>query len=234
VTATSFSVPEDALPYWKERLASHRVDAVEAETRFGESALVARDPSGLAIELVATHRDRRVPWSGSGIDHASAIRGLHSVTVASRSVARTIAFMTDILGFAEEGTEDGRTRLTINGNVPGHIVDVLDGQLGTSGSGGMGTVHHVAMGVVSSADQLQMRERLLSQGFVVTPVQDRQYFQSIYFREPGGVLFEIATSAPGFTLDEPGDALGRLLKLPSWEEEHRATIEAGLAPVILP
>jgi glyoxalase family protein len=175
-----------------------------------------------------------VPWTGADVASGEAISGIHSVTLTSRAAASTIDFMTNVLGFVARGDEDGRSRLTVGGDTPGHIFDVVDAHGRQGGINGLGTVHHVAMAVRSSSEQLEMRERLLKVGVMVTPVQDRQYFQSIYFREPGGVLFEIATSAPGFTADESVEALGRLLKLPAWEEPNRSTIEAGLAEVSHP
>jgi glyoxalase family protein len=193
-----------------------------------------RDPSGLVMELVAGSRDARAPWTGAGIGHVAAIRGIHSVTLASRTLASTLEFMTDTLGFTIAGVDAGRTRLTVNGDRPGHTFDVMDAHGQQPGVNGLGTVHHVAMAVATSTEQLMMRERLVRAGVPVTTVQDRQYFESIYFREPGGILFEIATSQPGFTLDESEEQLGRLLKLPSWEEANRSAIEAGLDMVKAP
>jgi glyoxalase family protein len=234
VTATSFSIPTASLGYWLDRLQTRGIDAVAATRRLGDPVLTLRDPSGLVMELIETSRDTRAPWTGAGVAAAEAIRGVHSVTLASRAVASTLDFMTSVLGFTIEAVEDSRTRLSVGGSQPGHYFDVLDAHGHRPGINGLGTVHHVAMAVTSAQDQLLMRERLTTLGVMVTPVQDRQYFQSIYFREPGGVLFEIATSAPGFAADEPVDALGRLLKLPSWEEPNRSTIEAGLAEVTHP
>jgi glyoxalase family protein len=234
VATTSFSVPADSLPFWSERLARLGIEAEAAPTRFGETALVLRDPSGLSLELIAGSRDTRTGWTGAGITGTEAVRGIHSVTLASRAPASTLEFMTDTLGFAVAGIDAGRTRLTVNGDTPGHIFDVVDAHGRQPGVNGLGTVHHVAMAVATSVEQLAMRERLVRAGVQVTPVQDRQYFESIYFREPGGVLFEIATSQPGFTLDEPEEALGRLLKLPSWEEANRSAIEVGLDVVTAP
>lgn len=235
VTATAFSVPPGSIEWWRERLLSRHIDvSVSPARRFSEPVLNVVDPSGLAIELIETDRDNRSPWITSEVDAASAIRGIHSVTLTSRAHALTVEFMTNTLGFVVLQRQDGRARLAVGGDGPGYIFDVIDGQGRTPGVNGLGTVHHVAMAVRGADDQLAMRERLLAAGAMVTPVQDRQYFQSIYFREPGGVLFEIATSAPGFTHDEPVDELGHALKLPSWEESQRATIEAGLSPITLP
>lgn len=234
VTATAFSIPPGSVEEWRERLQARHLNAtVSPIRRFDAPVLNVVDPSGLAFELIETDRDNRQPWTGS-LDAAQAIRGIHSVTLTSRAQALTIEFMTGTLGFVLLQEEDGRVRLAAGGDTPGHIFDVLDGHGRTPGMNGLGTVHHVAMAVANSDEQLAMRERLLAAGIMVTPVQDRQYFQSIYFREPGGVLFEIATTAPGFTFDEPVDQLGQALKLPEWEERNRTTIEAGLSPVTLP
>lgn len=234
VTAVGFSVPADAIAFWRARLTAGGFTVEPAAARFGEAGVTVRDPSGLVMEMVGEDRDGRTPWTGGGVPEASAVRGMHGVTITSRAADRTIEFMTSVLGFAAAGTDGARTRLTIGGDGPGHIFDVIDGHGTQPGVNGLGTVHHVAMAVATSVEQGLMRERLVRLGAMVTPVQDRQYFESIYFREPGGVLFEIATSEPGFTLDEPVDDLGRLLKLPSWEQSHRREIEAGLAPVIHP
>jgi glyoxalase family protein len=234
VTATAFSIPPGSITFWRERLQARGIEVSVSGRRFDEPILVARDPSGLVMELVETTRDTRTPWTGADVGPAEAIRGVHSVTLSSRAAASTIAFMTDVLGFATRGEEDGRSRLVVGADAPGHMFDVIDAHGRQGGINGLGTVHHVAMAVSSAAEQLVMRERLLKVGVMVTPVQDRQYFQSIYFREPGGVLFEIATSTPGFMADEPVDALGERLKLPSWEEHNRSAIEAGLAEVTHP
>ncbi len=231
VAATSFSVPPGSLDTWCARLSTRGLDIGTASDRFGEPVVSMRDPSGLVMELIATDRDGRRPWIAQGVDNGAAIRGIHSVTMASRAATATIEFMTGVLGFDVVDQAGDRTRLTINGDRPGHTFDVVDAHGHEPGVNGLGTVHHVAMAVATRAEQLLMRERLVGVGAMVTPVQDRQYFESIYFREPGGVLFEIATSEPGFSADEPTSALGQLLKLPSWEESHRGAIEAGLAEV---
>ncbi len=234
VTATAFSIPAGSIGFWRDRLLARTVETATGSRRFDEPVLTLRDPSGLVMELIETARDARTPWTGADVTGDEAIRGVHSVTLASRAVASTIDFMTSALGFTIDAVETRRTRLSVGGSQPGHHFDVLDAHGYQPGINGLGTVHHVAMAVASAADQLRMRERLAALGVTVTPVQDRQYFQSIYFREPGGVLFEIATSTPGFTADEPIGALGRLLKLPPWEEPNRSTIEAGLAEVDRP
>jgi glyoxalase family protein len=139
--------------------------------------------------------------------------------------------MTQVLGYKVVNQERARTRLAAGGNEAGHFIDVVEDPAARSAVNGLGTVHHVAMAISSDDEQLRLREELVQMGLNVTPVRDRCYFHSIYFREPGGVLFEVATVQPGFTLDEPLSSLGQDLKLPHWEEPHRAMIEPGLATV---
>ena len=231
VTTTSLSVPAGSLEYWKARLAEHRVAAAPVPPRFGEEALELHDPSGLHFELVATARDAREAWLGGGLDASAAVRGLHGVTMTVDDPDPSVRLMTELLGFTVVGDADGRTRLAAGGNAPGHTIDLVYGTGAGPARNGLGTVHHVAMAVDGAEAQRRLREALLGAGARVTEVLDRQYFQSIYFREPGGVLFEVATIAPGFTVDEPLDRLGRDLKLPPWEEPGRAAIEAGLPSV---
>jgi glyoxalase family protein len=231
ITATSFSVPAEALPYWHERLRDRGVAVSDPAPRFEDEAIAATDPSGLAVEIVGTRRDARTPWVGPDVDGAHAVRGLHSVSLLVRDPPATVAFMRDVLGYGIVDETAGRTRVAVNGDTPGHLIDVVAAGDAPAAVNGLGTVHHVAMAIGSEEEQLALRADLVGRGVKVTEVRDRQYFKSIYFREPGGVLFEVATIAPGFTVDESEPCLGRDLKLPPWEEPHRREIEAGL-PVI--
>jgi glyoxalase family protein len=236
IGVTSFSVPEGSLDFWQSRLREHGVTArIDAE-RFGEASIEFPDPSGLIIALVENGADAREPWipADAGLDAESAIRGLHSVTMNVHTPAPTVGFMTSVLGWSVVHERPGVIRLAIGGYAPGRTIDLAHSPTLPVGVNGLGTVHHVAMAVETADEQLRMREELLEVGVQVTPVMDRQYFTSIYFREPGGVLFEIATRAPGFTFDETVDGLGRELKLPPWEEPNRAAIEAGLPPCRIP
>jgi len=183
---------------------------------------------GLILELVGTERDTRTPWVTDAVSAAHAIRGLHSVTLEIRDLARTLGFVKDLLGFRIVNEGSGRTRLAVGNGGPGAVIDVLHAPDATAAMNGLGTVHHVAFAISDAEDQLKIRAELVRQGVQVTEVRDRQYFRSIYFREPGGVLFEIATVPPGFTVDETLPCLGQDLKLPPWEEPHRATIETKL------
>jgi glyoxalase family protein len=231
VVTTAFSVPSGSMDAWRAQLRDARVTVEEVAPRFGEEAIRFDDPSGLWCELVGTDRDSREPWTGNGVASGAAIRGLHSVTMLVRRSAPTLEFMTSVLGYTEVGVSANRTRVAAGGDGPGHVIDIVEDRDAIPAINGLGTVHHVAMAIGSADEQLRLRDALMKIGCGVTEVRDRCYFQSIYFREPGGVLFEVATIQPGFTVDEDLAALGRDLKLPPWEEPHRASIEANLVPV---
>ena len=231
ITVTSFSVPAGSLDFWRSRLASRGLPVEERPPRFGEESLLVADPSGLAIELVATKSDRRVPWTGNGIPLTAGVRGLHSVTLQSRAPGLTRRLMTGLLGFRLVDETKGRARMGIGGDDAGKLVDIVDAPGTPPARNGLGTVHHVAFAVPDEDEQLRLREELVRQGLAVTEVLDRSYFRSIYFREPGGILFEVATTKPGFTIDEDLDSLGSSLKLPPWEEQNREEIEAQLPRV---
>lgn len=231
VVATSFSVPASSLSFWQSRLRDQGVATREAAGRFGEDALQFADPSGLWFELVGTGRDSRTPWTGNGIAADHAIRGLHSVTMTVRALGATRDVMTELLGYKVADEAENRTRFSAGGDAPGHSIDVVVDPDADQAINGLGTVHHVAMAISNDDEQLRLREELVRYTLRVTEVRDRCYFNSIYFREPGGVLFEVATVSPGFTVDEDVKTLGRDLKLPPWEEPHRNVIEATLPPV---
>ncbi|MFV1988273.1 MAG: ring-cleaving dioxygenase [Gemmatimonadota bacterium] len=230
IGATSLSVPRGSLDLWRERLGEAGYAPRSAGERFGDEIVAFDDPSGLVIELIANDDDR-APWVAHGLTVDSAVRGIAGVSLLVRDPDPSIAFLVDVLGWDVTGEESGRTRLAINRDVPGHRLDIVHVPDGPDAVNGLGTVHHVAMAVADEENQLTVRERLAGLGVHVTPVLDRQYFRSIYFREPGGVLYEVATLPPGFTVDEGLATLGRDLKLPPWEEANRHTIERGLAPV---
>ena len=234
ITTTAFSVPAGSLGAWRARLAEHGVTVTGSGHRFGEGFVAFDDPSSLAIELIEAGADERTPWDGGPVARSIAIRGLHSVTLSLRDAGRSLVFLTGPLGYTVAGEEGTRTRVEIGSGGAGSSLDLLDSPNARAGINGLGTVHHVAMAIGTEEEQLAIRERLLGLGIDVTEIRDRQYFKSIYFREPGGVLYEIATLAPGFAVDEEPAHLGRALKLPPWEEPHRAMIEAGLPPVFHP
>lgn len=233
VVATAFSVPRTSLAWWQGRLASAGLPAREQDD-FGEPRLVVRDPSGLAIEIVGTSDDPRVPWVPAGIEPDAAIRGLHGVTLLVQDLVPTLDFLGEVLGLQGVQHTSGRVRVAIGDGGPGRQIDVQHDASAPRGQNGLGTVHHVALAIADEDAQRVLHEDLQRRGVQVTPVLDRQYFKSIYFREPGGVLIEVATMAPGFTVDEPLSQLGASLKLPPWQEANRAAIAAGLPPVTMP
>lgn len=228
IRTTAFSVPNASLAFWKTRLRERGVQVRDEAPRFGEQAISFGDPSGLVLELVGTRSDPRQPWTGADVSAEQAIRGIHSVAMPIAVPTRTLQLMTEVLGFDVVNEAPDRTRLAVNGDAPGRVIDVIHAADAPRGVNGLGTVHHVAMAVGDADEQLRMRQELIRWGAQVTEVRDRQYFRSIYFREPGGVLFEIATVPPGFTIDETLPCLGQDLKLPPWEEPHRADIESVL------
>lgn len=231
VVTTAFSVPAASIDAWRARLVAAGL-AVEVSQPFGETHLAVRDPSGLGIDMVGTSDDGRVPWTHETAPEI-AVRGLHSVAMAVREPGPTLEFLHDVLGCDVRGREGDRTRVAVGPGGTGAQLDVLHDTDGARGVNGLGTVHHVALAIGSDHEQAVLREDLVRRGIEVTPFKDRQYFRSIYFREPGGVLIEVATMAPGFTCDEPLDSLGRTLKLPAWQEANRPEIEAGLPAITL-
>lgn len=232
VVSTAFSVPAASVNAWQHRLTDAGLDVVTSRV-FGQTHLATRDPSGLVLALVGTDDDARVPWRGGSVGAESAVRGLHSVTLAVRNPEPTLAFLQDVLGCTVGQHADGRTRVAIGRGGAGAQLDVREDVDGRPGLNGLGTVHHVALAIDGVDAQAALREDLVRRGVEVTPFKDRQYFRSIYFREPGGVLIEVATVSPGFTVDEPLERLGTELKLPPWQEDDRAEIEAGLPSVTL-
>ncbi len=233
VTVTSFSVPAASLDFWRDRIRAAGVQAENAE-RFGAELIRFPDPSGLDIELIASPKDERAPWVTPDVGAEVAIRGLHGVTLMIREPVRTLALLKDVLGYEVVNEGERRTRVGVGGDVPGQTLDIVHAPDAPAAVNGLGTVHHVAMAVANEDEQLRLRAELVRLGFKVTEVRDRQYFRSIYFREPGGVLYEIATVPPGFAVDEAPNCLGESLKLPPWEEPHRSSIESRLPVIYLP
>ena len=230
VTTTAFSVPNGSLEFWRTRLRAAGVAFNDLESHFSEPAIGFNDPSGLRFELIAGDRDARTPWTAI-VGKSQAVRGIHSVQMMVRQAGPSVEFLTKVLGYRVVGQSGRRTRVATGGDGPGHLIDVIEDNDAKTAVNGLGTVHHVAMAIATAEEQLAIRDELAALGVGVTDVRDRCYFTSIYFREPGGVLFEIATMKPGFAVDEDPSELGRGLKLPEWEEPYRASIEANLADV---
>jgi glyoxalase family protein len=231
----SFSIPATALDYWVDRLSLHNVSVTGPTARFDEQVISFLDPHGLSLELVAhPNAELRSGWQKGPVPPAYAIRGFSSVTLAAKQQEQTATMLTDVLGFRLLQQEGNRFRYETGAGGPGARVDVLSLPNQLRGSIAVGTVHHVAWRTQDDAHQLEWRQYLLDHGSNVTPVMDRQYFHSIYFHEPGGVLFEIATDPPGFSFDEPVEQLGTHLKLPPWLEPQRSEIEQTLLPIHVP
>ncbi|RRJ33788.1 ring-cleaving dioxygenase [Halocatena pleomorpha] len=225
---TAYAVPPDSLGYWIDRLESHGVDVTEPTERFGETVIAFDDPDGISLALVATDDAPPArPWEASPVPESHQLRGLNSVTLAVNEIEPTADVLTTGLGYEFETEEDGRHRYRAAGGGPGSAVDLLETDR-TRGRSGVGTVHHVAYKAQDTTEQQRWREHLIDQNLRVSEIIDRTYFQSIYFREPGGVLFEIATTGPGFTVDQTEDELGTDLALPEWLEHERAEIESHL------
>jgi glyoxalase family protein len=231
VVTTAFSVPTGSLEFWRHHLKESGVAVADVEAYFQEPAIAFNDPSGLRFELIANDKDSRAPWAGGRVSASAAIRGLHSVTMLVKSAGSTLHFMTATLGYRIIAKDGRRTRLAAGADAPGHYIDVLEDCSARPAINGVGTVHHVAMAIGTADEQDAVRRQLLADGVGVTDIRDRTYFTSIYFREPGGVLFEIATMKPGFAIDEPPESLGSDLKLPPWEEQHRESIAPNLPQV---
>ncbi len=231
VAITSFSSPESALGFWQDRLTEAGTDVQEGE-KFGDRFLQFKDPAGLVLEIVANDQDDRPPWITDEINEKVAIRGLFGVTLSIAEAPPTFDFLTDIFGFENMGREGSITRFAASGGGPGKLVDVRHDYHLHQGKNGIGTVHHVAWRVENDEALKAMRHHLAGElGLKVTDFKDRKYFHSIYFRIPGGVLFEIATIPPGFSIDEPLEKLGQELKLPEWEEPNREQLERILPEI---
>lgn len=232
LTVSSFSIPENSLDYWMKRLEKFNVPYQDPQERFGdESFIYFEDGDGLGLELVANKTDERKGFTYGQIPQEHAVRGFYSVSLEEEGYERTAGLLTQQMDHQLISEKGNRFRFSASGK-PGDLVDVICSPDSMRGLNGSGTVHHLAFATPTDESQLAFREKVNRTGFVnTTPVLDRQYFHSVYFREPGGVLFEVATNPPGFTVDEPKEQLGEFLKLPSWEEPNRQRIEQALTPV---
>ena len=234
-SAVSFSVSPDSLGFWEDRLGGYGITAERLESPFDEPVLAFSDPDGLQLELVEDSRgDPGYPWAGSSVPVSQAIRGFHSIALLEHAYENTDALLTGVMGFGLLKAVGHRRRYVVGGGSLATWVDIVSAPDASPGHVAVGTVHHVAWRTATDETQQGWRDRLVGASLGVTPVLDRHYFRSIYFREPGGVLFEIATDPPGFTVDEPPQALGTGLRLPPWLEPLRHTIEARLPTLRLP
>jgi glyoxalase family protein len=231
----SFAVPLGSLPFWIDRLNLAGVEVGAEVIRFGETVLPFRDPHGLPLALVETERERPFAvWAGSPVPVEYQVRGMHSVRLLERDPAGTEALLTGLMGFSFVGEDNGWRRFGVHGAAPGELVDVKAAPAERRGQWGVGGVHHVAWRVRDDEEEMSLRAALESVGLSPTPQIDRFWFRSVYFREPGGTLFELATDGPGFARDEDQAHLGEELILPPWLEVQRKQIESVLPKLRAP
>ncbi len=232
VTVTAFAIPAGSLGFWVDRLKTHGVEVAGPSQRFAEEAIGLQDPDGLHLELVSGARAPDTdPRPDGTIPGKYAIQHFQGVTAAVEGYERTAGLLTGTLGFQEVGARGNRFRFTVGEGAAQGIVDLLCLPSGPRGRVAVGAVHHIAWRTPDDETQRAWRAKIARLGYNVTPILDRSYFHSIYFREPGGVLFEIATDLPGFAVDEPPDQLGRRLTLPSWLESTRPELVQALPPL---
>lgn len=231
-TEIAYAVPSGSLDFWKERFAAQNVKAGEIAERFGEQLLTFKDPDGLSLNLIVPkEEDLRTPWQTDEIKWDTATRGFHSTTLSLQKIDETARVLTDIFGYRLLEQDGNRYRFITDAVKNASVVDLLEIPGGTRGRNAAGTNHHVAFRVANEDVQMEFREKVLSKHLQITPKIDRDYFYSLYFREPGGVLFEIATDNPGFTVDEPLNELGTHLMLPHQHEHLREDLEKLLPKI---
>ena len=234
VTTVAFTIPEGSVDFWSNRLRKLGVHASRSH-RFDGDVLTLADPDGIELDLVAGSSALGLaPWRDGPVAAEHAIHGFHSVAMTVAESGATVDFLTKTMGFSEKGREGNRIRFETGGGGPDSILDLVESPEGPVGEESIGTVHHVAWRAPDDARQQEWRDQLVAAGRNVTPVIDRWYFKSIYYREPGGVLFEIATDSPGFTIDERPEALGSSLSLPPWFQVRRDKLDETLTPLVIP
>ena len=236
IAVASFAIMPSSLGFWIERFIKYHVDFSQPVSRFDDERVIAfKDPDGLMIELVAhASAESRPKWNSTAVPADHSIRGVYSVTLWQESCDLTGKLLTETLGFQPVREQASIFRYSA---APGELASIVDLRCVPGlwqGTMGAGTIHHVAFRAADDAAQAEVRTELVELGYNVTPIIDRDYFHSVYFREPGGVLFEIATDPPGFAVDEPAQTLGQSLKLPEWLEARRFEIEALLPNIRLP
>lgn len=237
-SSVTFAIPPGAIDYWMGRFADEGRPFDAPVIRFGRPVIVFEDPDGLQIELteepeIPSEIESLSGWT-SPVPEEAAIRHFHSVTLGIANPELTIRLLEDTFGYRMVAEEGGRLRFSSAPGQPGHLIDLVRPDPLMYGRMGKGVIHHIAFRAKDDEEQAYWQEQLRSRGFSVTPVRDRQYFRSIYFREPGGVLFEIATDVPGFTRDEAPDKLGSSLKLPEWLEPRRESLQKRLPELNVP
>lgn len=228
-TEIGYSVPQGSLGFWEERFKEFNVIYNKTAKKFGENYLTFLDPDGLKLEMTELKStDNRTPYLIDGIDAAVATRGFANTTLTLNNVKPTAAILTDVLGYQLVDQEVNRYRYATDAIDTANVIDLVELPAENRGIGAGGTIHHIAFRVKDDDAQMALREKIVAKGLNITPQIDRNYFHSLYFREPGGVLFEIATDNPGFTVDEPLQELGINLKLPAQYESYRKEIETHL------
>ncbi|MFL6450051.1 MAG: ring-cleaving dioxygenase [Bryobacteraceae bacterium] len=231
----AFEVPAGSLPWWRRRLTEAGVDVKEDGSVFGAQTISFADPDSMKVELLESSAPRDVEiWTGSGVGQDTAIRTIAGVILTRTAKPSSDELYTQHLGFKETGAEGGRRRFATGEGSAAGFIDVVEPETAGHGRMGAGTIHHIAFRTADDATQLEWLKKISGLGLQVSPVMDRNYFHSIYFREPSGILFEIATDGPGFAVDEPADTLGESLKLPAQYERARKQLEAILPPINLP
>lgn len=228
VGTTTYVIPEGSFEFWAARLAKLGVKAEQA-TRFGETFLQFTDNEGLQLELVERSEGQPSGWSFGGVPADKAIKGFGGAILYSVNHAQTADVLVNVMGLTKVGEENGYARFQSEGDL-GNIIDIRLENMAW-GAGGAGTVHHIAWRAKDFEEHEAWREQVAGHGLGPTPIVDRQYFNAVYFREGGGILFEIATDPPGFARDEAPEALGEKVMLPEWYEPHRAAIEGNLLPI---
>lgn len=230
-TVASYAIPKNSLDFWREHFEKNNIEILHEQTHFGDKLIRAKDIEGMMIEIVESDGvDTIKPQKTDEIPPEYTIRGFYGTTLSLADIERTAELLQEF-GWKDQGeASNSRRYISEPDNRLGAVID-LKKEPNLEGRFGRGSIHHIAFRVPDDDSQLEWREKLKELGFNPTPVQNRQYFRSVYFREPGGVLFEIATDIPGFTKDEPLENLGEDLKLPPWYEQRREDIETQLPPL---
>ncbi|MBE7177072.1 MAG: ring-cleaving dioxygenase [Mucilaginibacter polytrichastri] len=231
VTEIGYAVPEKSLEFWLQRFKERNIIYNNIGEKFGRPYLTFLDPDGLKLELIAADEDTRSPWLHDKMTGENGLRGFFNVTITANELKPTADILTDVFGYRLEQEHVNRYRFTTDAVPDANVIDVVEALGEKPGHVAGGSVHHVAFRVKDEETLMQYRDKILSLGLHITEKIDRNYFYSLYFREPGGVLFEIATDNPGFTVDEPLDELGTHLKLPAQYESHRSEIEKNLPKI---
>jgi glyoxalase family protein len=234
VTVISFSIPDTSMGYWIDHLKKYDMSIQGPFQRFDTEGISFRDPDGIQLELISDGREYEPGWTKGDIPPEHTLRGFYGATLSLEGYERTAGLLTKTMNFKQVSEKGNRFRFKTDHAEIGKVVDLICLPNGNDGRMGAGAVHHIAWRIDSDATQLKKREELIGLGYDVTPVMDRNYFSSIYFREPGHVLFEIATDPPGFFVDESPEELGKNLKLPAWYESRRKEIENQLSDILLP